>query len=479
MGLRISTNQRGYLSLFRNIGVTQTNLERNALRLATGLRINSAADDPSGLVISQQLRAHIAGTQTTIDQLSQRANLFNTADSALSEVSDLLVSIRSSAIAGLGSLTPDELAAEQENINTAIAGIASIASSTQYTNQRLLDSSSSIDITAKSAQIIDVDVRRLTLGINTSQTFNVNLTTPATRGRTTAVDPAGNAVVAGGSADLRITGPLGTKDFTLADAATGNDLLSAINTYTSSTGVYAEINGTGVDLVTVDAGSDQTFTLAQVSGAGSFTPGTLTATGTDAVASINGLTTYARGNFLQATSSTFNVSFQLDDSAVAGNYSFTATKSGVLVNTQPAAGNEFYVGLPFADPSVLGTPERSYGTGTIGGFLNTLATGQVNDLSSNPGNALYIVDSAISEVSLSQGFIGGVVSNLLDSSINALGAGQDNLQNAYDDLVSLDYARETADFARNQILQESQIATLVSLNINNRDVFKLLFTSNA
>ena len=64
-------------------------------RLSTGLRINSGADDPAGLIASQSLKSEIAGINQAVDNSARAGNVLTTAEGALNEVSTLLVNIKS------------------------------------------------------------------------------------------------------------------------------------------------------------------------------------------------------------------------------------------------------------------------------------------------------------------------------------------------------------------------------------------------
>lgn len=477
-GLTLTSGGAGVLNLFRQIGLTNRNIAGNQLRLSSGLRINAAKDDPAGLVQSQALRAQFTGADERIKNLTNQANLFNTAESTLGEVSDLLVSIRESIVAAQGSLTSEELAAEQENVNTALSAIDSLIQNSAFGKQQLLNGSSSVQVTSKDGELLDLQIRSLGFGGATSRGIKIQVAAEATRATATVVDPATDPVAAGGDVDLRISGPLGTRDFTLSSGATGNSLLAAINSDVLSTGVYAQINGSALELRSVDPGSDQSFTLSQVGGAGTFTPGTISATGTDAEATADGIPVFARGNRITAVGSNFNFTFELQEGVGAADLSFSARKSGVPVTLSPDGSNLFHAGLPFSNTSNLGSPERSYGLGTIGGFLDSLRSGGANDLATNANNALVIADEAISDVSGSRAYLGGVVSNLLESGIDALDAQSTNLKLSFDALVGLDYAAETTNYTANQILQQAQIATLASSNLQSQKVFDLLLYQN-
>ena len=97
MGLRINTNVPA-LGALRNLHAADKNLQKSLERLSTGLRINRASDDPSGLVISEQLRAQVGSMKQALENSQNASNLIGTAEAALSEVSDLLVGIRESIV---------------------------------------------------------------------------------------------------------------------------------------------------------------------------------------------------------------------------------------------------------------------------------------------------------------------------------------------------------------------------------------------
>jgi serine/threonine protein kinase len=100
----------------RNIEQTDKSLSQSLERLSSGLRINSAADDPAGLVISQQLRAQTASLQQAQENSQNASNLVGTADAAMNEVSNLLIGIRQAAVFAMntGGTSSDQIAAEQD-----------------------------------------------------------------------------------------------------------------------------------------------------------------------------------------------------------------------------------------------------------------------------------------------------------------------------------------------------------------------------
>ena len=128
-----------------NLSINQSNIQKNIQRLSSGLRINSAADDSAGLVISESLRAQSAGLTQATRNTNDAINVVKTAEGALNEVHSLLINIRSLVVhaANVGANDPTALKADQDSIASAINSINRIAGTTQFNNKNLLDGSAS------------------------------------------------------------------------------------------------------------------------------------------------------------------------------------------------------------------------------------------------------------------------------------------------------------------------------------------------
>ena len=113
-------------------------------RLSTGLKINSGADDPAGLIAAQNLGSRTSSASNAGISNSQQANsVIATADSALSQVSSLLDNIRGlvSQSANTGALSQTQIAANQLQVDSSLQAIDRIANSTTFGGQKLLDGS--------------------------------------------------------------------------------------------------------------------------------------------------------------------------------------------------------------------------------------------------------------------------------------------------------------------------------------------------
>jgi flagellin len=140
MSLRINHNIAA-LDAHRNLTMTTRLLSGSMEKLSSGYRINRASDDPAGLVISEQFRAQIAGLNRAISNSEGSINMIQTAEGALNEINNLLVSMRELAIhaANEGFNDTNQLAADQAEIANSIATIDRIAANTQFGTKKLLD----------------------------------------------------------------------------------------------------------------------------------------------------------------------------------------------------------------------------------------------------------------------------------------------------------------------------------------------------
>src|SRR3954471_24422810 len=139
---RINTNISSLIAqrvLRRNNDQLNTSLQR----LSTGLKINSGADDPAGLIVSENLRDEKAGITQAIDNANRASNIIGTAEGGLSEVSSLLTELQSlvSQSANSGGLSKEEKGANQLQVDSILSTINRISQSTAFQGQKLLNGS--------------------------------------------------------------------------------------------------------------------------------------------------------------------------------------------------------------------------------------------------------------------------------------------------------------------------------------------------
>ena len=142
MGLRINTNIAALIGQ-RNNERTDRSMTKSLERLSSGLRINSAADDPAGLAISEKQRAQISGLNKALSNAERATSMGQTAEAALQEVSSLLVHMRELVLdsANTGYNDSNAIAANQAEIDKAIESLDRIASQTAFGGKKLFDGS--------------------------------------------------------------------------------------------------------------------------------------------------------------------------------------------------------------------------------------------------------------------------------------------------------------------------------------------------
>lgn len=139
-GLSVNTNVAS-LTAQSNLSKSTSRMQMSMERLSTGLKINKAADDSAGLVISELQRKNISGLTGAIKNIERGVNAVQTAESALGEVNDLLLKIRSLAVDSANAATQDasSLAANQAEVTKLLASITRISDTTKFGTKALLD----------------------------------------------------------------------------------------------------------------------------------------------------------------------------------------------------------------------------------------------------------------------------------------------------------------------------------------------------
>jgi flagellin len=140
MGLRINQNIMAF-SAYRNLSVTDGQLAKSLEKLSSGYRINRAADDASGLVISENLRSQVSGLRTATRNAQDGISVVQTAEGALNEVHTVLQRMRDLAVQAANTGTNDTASrnAAQNEVAALKSELDRIASSTRFGNINLLD----------------------------------------------------------------------------------------------------------------------------------------------------------------------------------------------------------------------------------------------------------------------------------------------------------------------------------------------------
>lgn len=180
MGLRINTNVAS-LSAQRNLSKATGKLYANFEHLSTGKRIARASDDAAGLAISTRLNSQVRSLNQAARNANDGISLVQTAEGALSEISDVLTRARELAVQSAnGTNAGSDQDALQSEFANLLSQVDQIAASSSFNGIALLDGSSStvtvqigagttagtdtLDVTLSAAQSSDLSIDSLDIG---------------------------------------------------------------------------------------------------------------------------------------------------------------------------------------------------------------------------------------------------------------------------------------------------------------------------
>jgi flagellin len=270
------------LNAQRNLNMSQNSLNTSLQRLSSGLRINSAKDDAAGLAIANRFTAQINGMDQAGRNASDGISLSQTAEGALGEITNNLQRIRQLAVQ---SRNATNSASDRAALNTEAQQLKQeidrVASTTAFNGVKLLDGSFS-------AQAFQV-------GANVGETITISSLTNAgssALGTSSVAQVTGAAATTFGAitaGDLTINGvSVGAIGANTNAADRASAIMTAVNSYSSQTGVYATIlSSSPGQVVLTNSGSVPATPNVVVGLAGTATAATtgLTAATTTAVAS--------------------------------------------------------------------------------------------------------------------------------------------------------------------------------------------------
>jgi len=468
---RINTNISSLVAQ-RAFQTNQQNLNTSLQRLSTGLRINTGADDPAGLIASEALRSEQTGITTAIDNANRATNVVGTAEGGLNEVSSLLNQLGGlvNQSANTGALSQDEINANQLQVDSILNTVNRIANSTSFQGRKLLDGSLAYTLSSAAASAFGaIAVNAANLPGGKTEAVVVQVTNSATLGK---VSYTGAANAAGASAiTLQIAGNTGTQQLSFAGSSKLSAISAAINNITAETGVTASANGNSLVFKAQNFGSDQFVSVQSISGTFNVAGGTSgKAFGADAKVNVNGAQATAHGSEVTYRDNNIDLSFTLS----AGLNNGKTKTFGIT-----GGGATFSLGSKVTDSLKTSIGIQSVSTTSLGdglvGFLSTLASGGNNALSSgNLSTAQQILDKATNQVSSLRGRLGAFQKFTLGSTVNSLNVAYENISSAESAIRDTDFAAETANLTRNQILSQASQTVLAQANAAPQSALALL-----
>ena len=473
MAMTINTNISS-LNAQRNLGTSQSSLSTSMQRLSSGMRINSAKDDAAGLAIAERMTSQIRG----LDQAQRNANdgvsLMQTAEGALGTIGNNLQRIRELSVQSANATNSDsDRAALQKEVTQLTQEIDRVARTTEFNGTKLLDGS----FTSKAFQV----------GANAGQTITVDAILDA---KTSALGQfqgvsADKRAVQAAAADMTIT--LGAT----ASSPQASKAVTVSAVAADAKAVASAVNNAGISGLTATADEN---TLAGVTATAAAAAGTalVNVNGTDISIAVGTNAANNAANTIQAIN---------DKSAATG---VTAKLDGDKVTLSSADGRNIVLGtatggvtsnanLGLAD----GTTKRStvsYNYQAAEGDTRTLAisgglataltataptaTGQQLSLIdittvSGANNAMKAVDAALTALNSGRAAL-GAIQNRFESVVSNLAVSSENLSASKGRIMDADFAQETANLSRSQVLQQAGTAMVAQANQLPQGVLSLL-----
>jgi flagellin len=288
----------------------------------------------------------------------------------------------------------------------------------------------------------------------------------------TKTDPLTGGLSAGLGDDLvvRIAGDKGSEVFNFKAGATVNQVVNAINLVSDGTGVQATNNSGDLKLNSTTYGSAGTVDVEVLSEGTNGTFGAnlsgTHAAGTDIVGTINGTTASGKGNTLSINTSTLDLSLTVNNGSSTA-VSFTITGGGAVFQLGPqvVTNQQARIGIGSVNTATLGGTD---------GRLYELRSGSGADLSTDPTTGSAIVDEAINKVTSLRGRLGAFQKTTLETNIASLNDTVSNLTQAQSQIRDADFAAETANLTRAQVLVQSGTQVLSIANQSPQNVLALL-----
>ncbi len=514
---RINTNVPSVIAQ-ANLGRTQSELNLRLERLSTGLRINRGRDDPAGLIISERIRSDLQGVDQGIKNSSRASAMISTTEGALTEINDLLNSIRALVVqsANTGATSQAERDANQLQIDSAIDSITRISNTATFGGLKLLNGTLNYNLSGVDpSAITKVQVNNASFLNASSLQVEVDVVASAQTGMLLyngGTTPPGVTLSA---MTLEVAGPFGVETITIQSGQPLSKIVQGVNTVASLTGVRAALinnnAASGIVFMSQDYGSNafvsvkrlgapatgnswQTYRFQNDQPIQSNVPfgwstlisgGTITTAdrdqGRDVAALVNGNLATGNGLRVKVNSASLGLDLILD-AATATNpsgasTSFYVTGGGALYQLGPdvTALQQANLGIQSVAASKLG---GTLVNATVE-YLSSLKDGQANSISASVqrGNfkpASDILATAIDEITLLRGRLGAFERNVLDTNVRSLQAQYENLTASNSVLRDADFAVETSLLTRAQILASAGTSVLTLANQQSQQVLQLL-----
>lgn len=501
---RINTNVQSMIAQ-RVLGQQNLGLGQALERLSTGLAVNRGADDPAGLIASENLRSEEASIAQAIRNAERANQVVNIAEGGLQEVSGLLIEIQGliNQSANSAGLSLPEKEANQLQIDSILQTIDRISSSTSFQGTKLINGTFDFTISAQASTVSGLTVNAAKLEHGDSRDVEILVTASAQHGAIfLSAGNAANVLDFGGNATesfiFEVAGADGSREFTFASGTSLTQVAEMINTFKAVTGVSAVASGVYLELksdqfgsnefvrvrIVDDASGNQTGAIKNADSGDENTldagAGTTFANATNAIRDdgqdvstiINGMAATAKGRVASINTDFLDLSVELSDTGaqtLASISAFTITGGGARFHLGPKVDITNQARLGIGDVAV-----RNLGNVADGYLDELIAGGAKNVVDGDLEGAQKVVDASIGQVASLRGRLGAFQKNVVGASIRSLGVALENTSAAESSIRDTDFAGETARLTRSQILVNAATNVLAIANAQPQAVLALL-----
>ncbi len=485
MALVVNTNVSS-LNAQRNLVGTGKLLQRSLQRLSSGLRINSAKDDAAGLAISDRMNSQIRGLNQAVRNANDGISLAQTAEGALQESTNILQRMRELAVqAANDTNSASDRASLQDEVNQLQAELDRIRNTTAFNGKKLLNGDAQnmkFHIGAMQNQVISFSIRAAgaqDLGSNTVTAANTSANQGTGQGTAAAANiTVGQNTIA--AQTLTISGSKGSATVDIDQYATAETIASEINEVSGDTGVTAtatneitihDLQSAGTVSMTIGSGG----TTATVNAA--VTPSDLSnlAEEINKVTGQTGITAEVTGGTItltQAEGKDINIE-NFENSNTGSTIQVTGAGGTAVTLTDGGDDSTIFAGTVTLSSNSSFTASSSVAN-SAGSIFNSAAN-NVNsstasyvtsvDISTQSGanDAISVIDAAIASIDEIRSGL-GAIQNRFESTIANLMNVSENISAAKSRIVDADFAQETANLTKAQILQQAGTAMLAQAN---------------
>ncbi len=498
MALTVNTNVAS-LNTQRNLNNSSNALSTSLQRLSTGSRINSAKDDAAGLQISNRLTSQINGLNVAVRNANDGISLAQTAEGALQQSTNILQRMRDLS---LQSANGSNSSAERQALNQEVSQLKEelnrIADTTTFGGQKLLNG--------------DFGTQQFQVGANANETIGVSLNAAsANKIGANRVDMAGTGLgavgagttapvstIGGNDATLNIIGPSGSATTANIPAGSAAAAASAINLVSGQTGVNADAR-TGVELSGLSAAGTVTFSLTGDTAGGAASISAVVSNPADLRDLASAINAQSSKTGISATLTSNNSKIELisekGDDIVFGAFTHsgaagqtltmkeidydgavTAITDNLISGSDVAARVTGNIRLESSGAfQIQGAGADVAGLASTTSVASTLKTVSNVDISSQSGaqSAISVIDAAIAGIDKNRAAL-GATQNRFENTIANLQNISENVSAARGRIQDTDFAAETANLSKNQVLQQAGTAILAQANQLPQAVLSLL-----